>query len=77
MMDAMYDAGAETLARQQAILQEDGPLHLTDRNEEELLKQRRDFGVFFKEHDRRRETDFKKVYPELADFFEQTQTIEL
>ena len=50
---------------------------LTDRNEEELLKQRRDFGVFFKEHDRRRETDFKKVYPELADFYEYTQTIQL
>ncbi len=50
---------------------------LTDRNEEELLKQRRDFGVFFKEHDRRRETDFKQVYPELADFYEYTQTIEL
>ena len=50
---------------------------LTDRNEEELLKQRRDFGVFFKEHDRRRETNFKEVYPELADFYEQTQTIKL
>ncbi len=50
---------------------------LTDRNEEELLKQRRDFGVFFKEHDRRRETNFKEVYPELADFYEHTQTIKL
>ena len=44
---------------------------------EELLKQKRDFGVFFKEHDRRRETNFKEVYPELADFYEQTQTIKL
>jgi len=29
MMDATYDAGAETLARQQAIPQEDGPLQLS------------------------------------------------
>jgi len=37
---------------------------------EKIYRQRRDFGRFFKEHDRRRGTDFKKTFPELADFFD-------
>jgi sulfatase maturation enzyme AslB (radical SAM superfamily) len=50
---------------------------LVEQDEDVLLKNRRDFGVFFKEHDRRRNTDFKTVYPELEEFYEQTQTITL
>ena len=36
---------------------------------EKIYKQRRDFGRFFKEHDRRRGTNFEEIYPEYADFF--------
>lgn len=36
----------------------------------DLDRQREDFGKFFTEYDRRRGTDFKKTFPELADFFE-------
>jgi hypothetical protein len=38
---------------------------------EDLNRNRRDFGMFFKEHDKRRGTDFCKVFPELADFYNQ------
>ena len=38
-------------------------------------KQRKDFYKFFSEHDRRRGTDFKKVYPELADFYENCKAL--
>ena len=37
--------------------------------------QRRNFGRFFQEHDRRRGTDFKKTFPELADFFDHCLTL--
>jgi len=50
---------------------------ISPQDEREQRKHQRDFGVFFKEHDRRRGTDFKKIYPELADFYEYTQTIKL
>ena len=42
---------------------------------DKIHRQRRDFGRFFQEHDRRRGTDFKKVFPELADFFDWCLTL--
>ena len=41
----------------------------TSTDEEKILKQRYDFGKFFKEHDKRRGTNFKKVFPELEEFY--------
>ena len=36
----------------------------------EFLKNARsDFKTYFKEHDRRRQTDFRKTFPEFADFY--------
>ena len=46
-------------------------------DEEKLMKQRYNFGRFFREHDRRRNTNFKATYPELADFYESTLEIKL
>lgn len=43
--------------------------------EEDLRKIQRNFGKFFKAHDSRRGTDFKKTFPELADFYNYTQKI--
>tara|TARA_R110000796_G_scaffold118473_1_gene232179 strand:+ start:2937 stop:4355 length:1419 start_codon:yes stop_codon:yes gene_type:complete len=37
--------------------------------------QRRNFGRFFREHDRRRGTDFVKTFPELADFYNHSLTL--
>ena len=42
---------------------------LSRNNEAALNRNRKDFGIFFKEHDKRRGTDFCKVFPELADFY--------
>jgi hypothetical protein len=42
-----------------------------------LYEQRYNFGKYFEEHDVRRGTDFKKVFPELADFYEFTKTLKL
>jgi len=42
-----------------------------------LLEQRYNFGKYFEEHDKRRGTDFKKTFPELADFFEKCKEIKL
>lgn len=42
-----------------------------------LHEQRYNFGKYFAEHDRRRGTDFKKTFPELADFYEYTKTLKL
>lgn len=39
--------------------------------QEELQRNRRDFGLFFQEHDRRRGTDFSKTFPELQQFYEE------
>ena len=39
-------------------------------DEEKIISQRQDFYRFFKEHDKRRGTNFKKTFPELADFYE-------
>jgi len=47
------------------------------RDDEALKRNRHDFGVFFKEHDRRRGTDFCKVFPEFADFYHKCLEIKL
>jgi hypothetical protein len=49
----------------------------TDQNSLGIKEQRYNFGKFFQEHDRRRGTDFKKTFPELADFYEETLRIKL
>ena len=40
-----------------------------DRDQESFKINRRDFGKFFQEHDRRRGTNFVKVFPEFEDFY--------
>ena len=42
------------------------------KDEKRLHNQRKNFGRFFKAHDERRGTDFKKTFPELADFYDYT-----
>jgi hypothetical protein len=44
-------------------------------NDINLITHRYNFGKFIEEHDRRRGTDFKKVFPEFADFYEETKKI--
>jgi MoaA/NifB/PqqE/SkfB family radical SAM enzyme len=46
-------------------------------DEKKLFEQRYNFGKYFEEHDKRRGTDFKKVFPEFAEFYEFTKTIKL
>ena len=44
--------------------------HLSrDYDSEKIQEQRRNFFRFFSEHDRRRGTDFCKVFPELESFY--------
>ena len=45
------------------------------KKEEKVHVQRRNFGRFFKEHDRRRGTDIKNTFPELVDFYEHCLTL--
>ena len=45
--------------------------------DEQVLQQRYNFGKFFQEHDKRRGTDFCKVFPELADFYNDCLEIKL
>ena len=45
------------------------------KDEKRLMNQRKNFGRFFQAHDERRGTDFKKTFPELADFYEYTLTL--
>jgi hypothetical protein len=47
------------------------------KHDEELLRKQYNFGKYFQAHDDRRGTDFKKVFPELAEFFEWTKTIKI
>ena len=47
------------------------------RRENQLKNQRYSFGKFFQEHDKRRGTDFCKVFPELADFYNDCLEIKL
>ena len=46
-------------------------------DDKRLLEQRYNFGKYFEEHDKRRGTDFKKTFPELADFFEKCKEIKI
>lgn len=46
------------------------------KDEKRLLNQRKNFGRFFKAHDERRGTDFKTTFPELADFYDYTLTLD-
>ena len=46
-------------------------------DEEKLMKQRYNFGRYFREHDKRRNTNFKATFPELADFYESVLEIVL
>jgi len=46
-------------------------------DDEKLMQNRYNFGKFFKEHDKRRNTNFKATFPELADFYESTLEIKL
>jgi hypothetical protein len=41
----------------------------TDYTPDRVREGRKDFWNFFKEHDRRRGTDFEKTFPEMSDFF--------
>tara|TARA_E500000318_G_scaffold8523_1_gene7796 strand:- start:872 stop:2299 length:1428 start_codon:yes stop_codon:yes gene_type:complete len=45
--------------------------------EQQVKEQRYNFGKYFQEHDKRRGTDFCKVFPELADFYKQSLEIKL
>ena len=47
---------------------------LTDESDESLSKTRRDFYKFITEHDKRRNTDFVKVFPELEEFLQKCRT---
>ena len=47
------------------------------KQDKDLIKKQYNFGKYFTAHDERRGTDFKKVFPELADFFEYTKEIKL
>lgn len=40
-----------------------------------LLKHRKDFYLFFKEHDKRRGTDFSKTFPELQNFLKECEQL--
>ena len=48
-----------------------------EKNPDNIFKQRYNFAKFIEEHDKRRGTDFVKVFPELADFYEFTKTLTL
>lgn len=43
---------------------------LTEENDEELARNRKDFGIYFTEYDRRRQTQFGQCFPELIEFME-------
>ena len=48
-----------------------------DGKEQQIREHRYNFGKFFKEHDKRRGTDFCKTFPELADFYNDCLEIKL
>jgi len=48
-----------------------------EKNPDNIFKQRYNFAKFIEEHDKRRGTNFVKVFPELADFYEFTKTLTL
>jgi hypothetical protein len=45
--------------------------------EKQVNEHRYNFGKFFKEHDKRRGTDFRKIFPELAEFYNDCLRIKL
>ena len=45
--------------------------------EQQVKEHRYNFGKYFQEHDKRRGTDFRKVFPELADFYNDCLEIKL
>ena len=48
-----------------------------DGKEKQVKEQRYNFGKYFKEHDKRRGTDFCRVFPELEEFYKQCLEIKL
>ena len=48
-----------------------------EQKEEQVKKQRYDFGKFFQEHDKRRGTNFCKTFPELEEFYNECLKIKL
>lgn len=50
---------------------------ISPQNEYDQMRNRYNFGKYFTEHDKRRGTNFNKTFPELAEFFEFTKTIQL
>tara|TARA_Y100000310_G_scaffold92162_1_gene89769 strand:- start:1275 stop:2669 length:1395 start_codon:yes stop_codon:yes gene_type:complete len=44
---------------------------ISDISHSELMRNRKDFYIFFSEHDRRRKTDFGSVFPELLEFYKE------
>jgi hypothetical protein len=48
-----------------------------EKNSDNIFKQRYNFAKFIEEHDKRRGTDFVKVFPELAEFYQFTKTLTL
>ena len=48
-----------------------------DGKEQQVKEHRYNFGKFFKEHDKRRGTAFRKVFPELAEFYNDCLRIKL
>ena len=48
-----------------------------DGKEQQVKEHRYNFGKMFQEHDKRRGTDFRKVFPELADFYNDCLEIKL
>ena len=47
------------------------------KHDENLLRNQYNFGKFIQEHDKRRGTDFSKVFPEYEEFYEFTKTIKI
>ena len=50
---------------------------IADVDENQIKRQRRNFGYYFRAHDERRGTDFCKTFPELEDFYRKCLEIEL
>lgn len=48
---------------------------ISEKNPNKIFVQRYNFGKFIQEHDKRRGTDFNKVFPELSEFYEFTKTL--
>ena len=42
---------------------------LQELDENDLYLRRKDFGLFYQEYDKRKKTNFSKVFPELSEFY--------